>query len=211
MALILYPFPIFQLLHLVREMDKSKSSCGSDLLKATTVLEAILWCGAAWKEVEATTIRKCFVKAGFGVETNVAPTVDDNDNGDDDVPLAAVKLSMDIFGVEYPELADLDKDLHTCDTEGNNFDLPAKLLLEEMVESEMRDNQCSSESEEEEVEDTTVCTIAEAADMVNKLKTFALHHGLANVLDSMMKTDDELVMMSVKCATQKKITDFFNA
>jgi hypothetical protein len=52
-----------QLLYMIREMEKNKELCGSDILKKILILDAIYWVAKSWEEVEKSTIVKCFRKS----------------------------------------------------------------------------------------------------------------------------------------------------
>jgi hypothetical protein len=54
-----------QLRHIISEMEKDKSKCGSELLKNINILQAIYLINRSWQEVETFTIQKCFTKCGF--------------------------------------------------------------------------------------------------------------------------------------------------
>jgi hypothetical protein len=70
--------------------------------------DAIYWFSNSWKETETSTIAKCFAKAGFVTTPAPVETDNDVDEADDDVPLAALKLSRELFGVEFSELRMMD-------------------------------------------------------------------------------------------------------
>jgi hypothetical protein len=70
------------------------------------VLDAIYWGKAAWSELEATTIQKCFSHCGFlhkPTEEKQQPQhdVDDNDSDDkfDNVPFSVFKLTFKYLDV----------------------------------------------------------------------------------------------------------------
>jgi len=46
-----------QLQHIISELEKDKSKCGSELLKTINILQAIYWINRSWQEVESSTIR----------------------------------------------------------------------------------------------------------------------------------------------------------
>ena len=47
------------------EIEKNKTKSGSEILKSSSILDAIYWINSSWAEVEDTTIIKCFNKSGF--------------------------------------------------------------------------------------------------------------------------------------------------
>ncbi|XP_069102035.1 tigger transposable element-derived protein 4-like [Argopecten irradians] len=94
-----------QLKHMVKEMDRNATVCGSDILKQINILDAIYWLKNSWTEVEEHTIKRCFEKAGL--KQIQGPEVDnehsDNNDDDDDIPLAAIKMVKDVFGCTFKE------------------------------------------------------------------------------------------------------------
>ncbi|XP_060587924.1 tigger transposable element-derived protein 6-like [Ruditapes philippinarum] len=99
-----------QLQHILVKVDSS-NKVGSQLLKEISVLDAIYWIDAAWRDIKAKTIVKCFPS-----EPVESVNADGNDDSDDDeVPLNVLKLSHDLFGCEFKDLINLEVTLRTCD------------------------------------------------------------------------------------------------
>lgn len=108
---------------MVRNMEKDKTVPGSELLKQITILDAIYWVSHSWTDVEESTIVKCFAKAGFK-SCEVPVSLNDKtdecrenscsaaecDDSDDDVPLAVLRMSQELFGCNFNELVKLDQD-----------------------------------------------------------------------------------------------------
>uniref|UniRef100_A0A8W8I2G5 HTH CENPB-type domain-containing protein n=1 Tax=Magallana gigas TaxID=29159 RepID=A0A8W8I2G5_MAGGI len=150
-----------QLKKMVREMDHS-SKCGSEILKNISLLDAIYWIDRSWKEVETSTIVKCFKRCGFvdmqnenlpTTEVDVNDGGDDDEDEDDDVPLAVLQLSRELFGCEFRELVKMDADMETCDNQERDWDKPASEIIEEMNEKEDEDY----EEEESEECESVIC------------------------------------------------------
>ena len=185
------------MIHMVKEMDRSPALSGPEILKSITILDAILWLNSAWREVETQNIVKCFSKAGFHQELCDQQLVNDCDSGDedDDVPLAAVKLSRELFGCEFRELVDIDSTVCTCDSDMKDWEgRSASELLEEL---EGKDD-CEDEQEEfpgDTEED--VMTLSDAIDMVGKLKWFSVSHGYTDMLMSLGKIEESLSLEPV--------------
>ena len=89
-------------------MDKC-SKTESELLKDIIILRAIFWINKSWNEVDTTTITKCFYNSSFDFfKSNFLISDEADPDEDDEVPLAALKLAHDIFGINYSELQNLD-------------------------------------------------------------------------------------------------------
>lgn len=193
-------------------MEKHRDKCGSDILSQISILDAIYWLNNAWNEVEESTISKCFANAGFiNIDSNDSQSECDNDgNGDDqsdieedDIPLAVLKQSKNLFGCEFHELVNLDNGVNTCDESEKNWDLPASELLKgNEIDSE-------SDSESEAENEKNVCSVYEAKNYIQELKFFAMHHGMSDLLSDVMSSSDKVEAMLVKSVKQKTITDFF--
>ncbi|XP_041378800.1 tigger transposable element-derived protein 4-like [Gigantopelta aegis] len=94
-----------QLQHVISAMEQDESKCGTQLLKDINVLQAIYWIHSSWKEVESSTIKKCFERCGFqSVEENTSNRDNsDEDDDDDDVPLSIIAKSKELFGLPLHE------------------------------------------------------------------------------------------------------------
>jgi len=183
-------FLLFQLLHIVKEMDRSPSLCGTELLKQITCLDAIYWVSNAWKEVEATTIQKCFHKAGFGASDTVSsaesgdhPEVliqEDQEDEDDEIPLAAMKMSLELFGCPFKDLAEIDRNLMSHDSSETDWNKNASDLLSDL---NLLNREClnQSDSDSEPENDETVCepqiSLSEVSEMMVKFKLYARQSG----------------------------------
>jgi hypothetical protein len=76
------------------------SISGSVLLKQITVLDAIYWLYSAWNNVLESTVTKCFKRCGFGLdEITSENSIEYSEDIDDNIPLAAIKLTREIFGL----------------------------------------------------------------------------------------------------------------
>jgi hypothetical protein len=89
--------------HILVKVDSS-NKVGLQLLKEISVLDAVYWIDAAWKDIEAKSIVKCFEHSGYflpseSVKTVNADEIHDSDD-DDEVPLNVLKLSHDFLCVK---------------------------------------------------------------------------------------------------------------
>jgi hypothetical protein len=223
-----------QLEYLCCEMERRPSLCGSELLKTISVMDAMLWVIKAWKEVQLSTITKCFVKGGFApineVSEFVTPPVGVNELDDDDsleavtpgvvseededesVPLAAEKLSKDLFGCDYKDLADLDCNVATCDTDTCDWTQPASELLKQVRELDAVD-QCDSEtdmSDDESEVPPKPMEFAKVMECVAGLKQWILEKGNAKILTDFTDLSGQIMEQRLKTAcVQSKIGQFF--
>jgi len=103
--------------HMVTQMNKYPTAVGSELLKQTSVLDAIFWLHNSWNEVEESTILKCFKRCGF--KFSDIDQDSELDDSDDDVPLATLKLTRELFDIEFSELVKIDNDIRTSEQNEN--------------------------------------------------------------------------------------------
>ena len=57
-----------QLRNILQNLETNKEMTGPELLKATNVLQAIYWVDQSWRDVQSSTITKCFRKCGIGAD-----------------------------------------------------------------------------------------------------------------------------------------------
>lgn len=97
--------------YILTQMDKQPGVGGTELLRQINILDTVYWISQAWKEVETSTISKCFEKAGFIFPTDEPNTynTDDEEDEDDDIPLSVLKLSNELFGCDLCDLVQLDQ------------------------------------------------------------------------------------------------------
>ena len=101
---------------ILAEMEKHKDMCGSELLKQITVLDAIYWVKNSWDEVESSTIVKCFAKCGFKFSDSESVDSEvETPDIDEDIPLRLVSLANELFGCEFSELVEIEREIPTCD------------------------------------------------------------------------------------------------
>ncbi|XP_033747074.1 tigger transposable element-derived protein 4-like [Pecten maximus] len=164
-----------QLQHILTNMARHKIMTGSQLLKQISILDAIYWVNRAWNQVETDTIVKCFSAAGFTTPEPVPDQLEDDEEDEeteeDNVPLEVIRLSMDLFGVGFLELADIDRKVSTCDTEAKDWTANSKDLLSDIQATDAEDDD-DIEEEEECVEDSTLTTtLSEVQAMVADCET----------------------------------------
>lgn len=202
-----------QLQHVLLQMEKQKDKSGDQLLKDISVLDAICWVAQSWKEVEVSTVVKCFAKAGFSEKVNeievIEETSEDVDE-DDDFPLAVHVLSRQLFGCDLMELIKVDKEFATSDTSMRDWEQPASKLLEQLKDTS------DSDEEEEDVQTgqdiPLPCSVNDCLDMISKLKVFATSQGKTDIFETVMDLEDKFTHMKVANATtQRKISDFFTS
>lgn len=195
-----------QLQHILSAMEKDKTKCGSELLKEINVLQAIYWINSAWKEVELSTIQKCFVKCGFkDIVTN-----DEDSDIDDDIPLSVVALANELFGCDFHDLVELDREVQTSDDTIIDWSKPADELLGAIHEEDedVNDDDDDDDCDKENV--TPVCTLSEAEHCIEKLRDFALCNGHNMLLNPIMEMAELTSSLRVSSyVKQKKISDFF--
>lgn len=61
--------------YILTQMDKQPGVGGTELLCQINILDTVYWISQAWKEVETSTISKCFEKAGFIFPTEEPNTI----------------------------------------------------------------------------------------------------------------------------------------
>ena len=119
-----------------------------------------------------------------------------------------LRLSWDLFDYEFKELAKIDVDVLTCDTNEVDWENPASELI--------KDNDCNDESDDNDDNDETVLdekmivTAAQAKVHLDQLKLYIVSAGDSAMLNGVMDLEDTFVQQRMD-ATSKQTTmkDFF--
>jgi len=189
-----------QLKHILSNLDNS-TKVRSQLLKEISVLDVIYWISAAWKELDSSTIVKCSQKAGFKMDKDRSLTQshvsDDGDVGvaesdeendvEDDVPIAVLSLSRELFGCDFKELVAIDKHTETCDSITRDWDnTPALDILQEIRASQESacddvvdcyDGDDGDIDDDSEDTDSKKLTSNDIQECINKIKHYSLMNG----------------------------------
>ncbi|XP_052809461.1 tigger transposable element-derived protein 4-like [Mya arenaria] len=189
-----------QLAHVLSEMDRNSIQTGPEILRVLNILQAMYWINSLWNEVKAETIMKCFWKCGFGDKLS-ASTSDheesntDRDDIEDDIPLAVLRLSRDLFSQDFNTLADIDSNVHTCDNSMTEWGRPASEILSEMRNSDETSSNIDDEEEEESLRSVKVVSTSEVSDCLDTIKAFALQRSQSDMLDVIMSAQDLLIIV----------------
>ncbi|XP_052799045.1 uncharacterized protein LOC128230642 [Mya arenaria] len=144
-----------QIAHVLSEMDRNSSQMGPEILRVFNILQDMYWINSSWNEVKAETIIKCFQKCGFGEKLSFSTSDHEESNQDrddideDDIPLAVLRLSRDLFSQDFNTLADIDSNVHTCDNSMTDWGRPAPQILSEMRNSDETSSNFDDKEEEE--------------------------------------------------------------
>ncbi|XP_064422751.1 tigger transposable element-derived protein 6-like [Latimeria chalumnae] len=129
------------------EIDKGKSAY--DVVKSITDLDAVQWVSESVKVVCRSTVWKCFAKAGIVLDA--APTEDDQEDPEDNVPLAQLLAQLladtsECLGLENPildpvEYASIDNNIPATETLEDGWEdrLVQEFMTEEEAEPETED------------------------------------------------------------------------
>ncbi|XP_035673006.1 tigger transposable element-derived protein 4-like [Branchiostoma floridae] len=177
-----------QLRRILQELENDKEATGTQAAKRLTVLQAIQFVGAAWRETTPETIQKCFRKAGFNetpadTETESASTEPSGDAGME-------QLAQDLFGCNFADLAEIDQDLATCETEARDWDKDATVLLQELQET--GDQEESDEEDEVEASPSKVPNLNSLVSLMKDIKILCAEEGLGELLNVFDQADDML-------------------
>ena len=195
-------------------MERQPHASGSVLLKQITVLDAIYWLYSAWNNVLESTVTKCFKRCGFGLdEITSENSMEYSEDIDDNIPLAVIKMTREIFGCDFSELVEIDSLVTTYECETNiNWDKPAEELLHELKCTDNdNDSESEGENEESELDSENIYSKSEANEVLHKLKKFAMKNSAVQMLTLLNKAKEELSDMFIVNCKQTDLCDFFCA
>ena len=203
MQVIKLKFRGLQLRHIVRKMVIEDDRSGPELLKDTSLLDAIYWLYQAWHDINAKNIVRCFFKAGFKVSKS---SLDDasSEMADDLETEAEDQLFMDVLGLSVHGFACLDSLLGLCN-EKFSGDASAEDSHED-IQGGMGEGSSEVHDDEDEcVVEPVPITSHDAIECIKKLKYYFLQSGESSLFDSMMdieKKVDEDIFNKFKLARQ---------
>ena len=175
-------------------------------------LDAIYWLyNKCLDNVLESTVTKCFKGCGFGLdEITSENSIEYSEDIDDNIPLAAIKLTREIFGCDFSELVEIDSLETTCECEINiNWDKPAEELLHELKCTDNdNDSESEGENEESELDSGNIYSKSEANEVLHKLKKFAIKNSAVQMLKFLTKTE-ELSDIFIDNCKQTDLCDFF--
>jgi hypothetical protein len=189
--------------HTLQKVDYDIITNVKDVPKHVSMLDAVKWTASSQREILATTVKKCFLKAGF-------PDNDAATSIPEEVPLDTTQLS------------------ELCAAMLTELELPAPMTGEEFVafdestaatdelpedwEQQLVDNhntQSSAEDEEdEEDEDEAIgtqpyCSYEEALEAIQRLQMFNIARGLpSDMLHQFESLENQLRTTSVEIRCQ---------
>jgi len=139
------------LTRLVAQIDTVKNV--TELCRKLNVFDAVYWTDKAWSETSSETISKCFTLSGFSVADspitdNICVGDQDDQQEDDDIPLAHLLRVSRAVLVDQETLVSFDQDIPT---EDDDSDWEKTLVATHM------ENETNSDSDDEGDNDTTPC------------------------------------------------------
>lgn len=181
-------------------MERQPQASGSVLLKQITVLDAIYWLYSAWNNVMESTVTKCFKKCGFRLdEITSENSIEYSEDIDDNIPLAAIKMTREMFGCDFSELVEIDSLVTTYECETNiNWDKPAEELLHELKCTD-NDSESEGKNEESELDSGNIYSKSEANEVLHKLKKIAIKNSAVQMLKFLTKTEELSDMFIDNC------------
>lgn len=186
-------------------MDKC-SNTGSEILKDINIWRAIFWINKSWNEVEITTIVKCFHRCGFNFHDSESDfSEEENFDEDDEVPLSVLKLSLDIFGIDYHELHDLPCNVATCDTNTIDWDKQADELFNKSDIEKNDSDDTDSDNDNSDTQDN----LSDAHEMISRLKKVSMRLDRPKLFELLMEVDDGFNKLAVAAHNKHKIWHFF--
>jgi hypothetical protein len=178
-------------------------------VREISVLDAIYLVNGAWKDIDVSTIQKCFVRCGFSedvfsvIDLPVSGDIDLSDDDDDEVPLAVLRLSQELFDCDFNELIQIDQSIATqcsCTIDWSNN---AGDILADLREDERDVDDTASE-------EVSSVFLGETQECLEKLKSFALGKGQNTMLDRIMTLQELFSCCRTEVSSkQSKISNFF--
>jgi hypothetical protein len=113
----------------------------------------------------------------------VSGDIDLSDDNDDEVSLAVLRLSQELFNCDFYELIQIDQSIATQWSSTIDWSNNAGDILADLREDELEDECDADDNVSEEVSSVS---LGEAQECLDKLKSFVLGKGQNTMLDSIM-------------------------
>ncbi|XP_066268105.1 tigger transposable element-derived protein 4-like [Branchiostoma lanceolatum] len=209
-----------QLRRILQELESDRVSTGPQIAKRLTLLEAIQWVKQAWDETTPETIQKCFGKAGF---LEQSADVRDESMEDEEVEIESQEgpeqqrmdnLAHELFGCDFSELAAIDEDVATCDTEGRDWGQDAAVLLKDVRDAEGDGEEDDDDAHDDNNSTTSSMDLNSLLEMVKQAQVFCAKEGFGEALTAFHAADDIVSAIWSKrhfVAKQTRIDDYFKA
>ena len=159
-----------------------------------TVLDALRFIQQAWYSVTTTTISNCFKHAGFTTD-NTTTDVQDEDNDDDDIPLAR------LAGLNFADFVSADNEIPTTEP------LTEDDIIEEISTRKDCDAASESDDDESEQEVTPIPSVSAMIDMTDSYQSyFEAQDDAAELLQLLAKFNNYLTGKQLKKKLQARQT-----
>lgn len=190
--------------HLISKIDKNEST-----EKCVTVLDAVVWTVSAVNSIKPTTVRKCFLKAGFQarpIDAEVEELESCCTSDLEELDELVQTLCPEMTGEEYLGI-DMNLSTHNVQTD-----------IQSIISNRLSIENDSSDEEEEISADPTENeqrpnNVTEAIGLVSQLLTYCKEEGVTDHLLPLYNLKGQLektLILKKKSALQTKISNFFS-
>ncbi|XP_041374170.1 tigger transposable element-derived protein 6-like [Gigantopelta aegis] len=195
--------------YLMRSLISRMEDCASvtELCKAITVLDAVNWINAAWKETQQTTIAKCFMMCGFPVTSEQ----ESDDENDDNIPLATLLATIS-SEVPVAEFVNFDHDIPTEDPDASDWETQLVAAHKSTDKGEEKPADDSSDDDNTELDTMPELNYAEVLKIIKQVKNFAAtkeNRLLQPVLNLEVMTEEFALERNIR-NKQTAVTDYFS-
>lgn len=174
-----------------------------EMEKNITIANALIWVSVAWRNLSPTTIKKCFIKAGFMCNIDF-----DDFEEEDNIPLAQLFPTVKDTFVSLKQFASFDNDLQT-----ESAGLKIMDCIKEIQESDETTPNSETEEKSETVLESNILNLSEACASFRELEKFFYNVNnfdmCSNISQLWLKCESEFYKNKLKNAKQSLISDYF--
>jgi hypothetical protein len=177
-------------------------------VKDIGLYEALLILKQSWDEVSEQTIKNCFVKSGFKLESN-AENLDSLESNFDIEFWDELTQQLDIEGADFLEFVDVDNQIAT--SEEPVFQTAVENNKSEETVQELDKSEDTDEYEFEGEEYEKPVKLIEALNSISNIKKYITQcEGLESSHELLDKIESDMYENKFKALKQKKITHYFH-